>query len=170
MLDRLKGLWLHRLGNWTPELDSVSPLEGARHALSVVFTTLPHGIRESVFFLFTILLLRALLRNDWLAIAGFGLLFSVFDFLSASHPVINGMFSFAIVAAIAFVTVRWGMLSLAVAITASGVLGTLPPTTNSSAWYFTASIFLLALVFGLAVWAFRTAMGGQRLLKADWLG
>src|SRR5262249_28082777 len=48
LLDRLKGLWLGHLGASTPELDSLISLQGPRAALSVIFTTLPHGIRDTV--------------------------------------------------------------------------------------------------------------------------
>ena len=170
VLDHLFGLWFRRSADWSPGEDATAGLEGLRHAIGLPLSQLPHGIRETIFFLFIILLFRALLRHDWLAGAAFALLFSVWDFFGGSHPLLSGMRSFLNLAGLAYVGLRWGMLSLAVGIAVANGVGNLPSTTSPSEWYFGSTMLVLAIVAAVAVWAFRTAIGGKRLLKGDWLG
>src|SRR5262249_28626164 len=134
-------------------------------------STVPHGIRETLFFLFLIFLLRALLRKDWLAGAVFALIFSSLNLASAtSHAVLITVVNFLLMSGFAYVALRWGLVALAVAIAVSALVGEAPVTANTSAWYFGSGVFMLGIVLALALWAFRTAIGGQRLWKEDLLG
>ncbi len=163
----LVAIWGLRYGGSAPDLDSTEILAGARSTFAYCLSTLPHGIRETLFFFFIIFLFRVLLRNQWLAAAAFAALFSSLSFLSPDHPLVNGVVSFLILSGFAFVVLRWGLLSLAVGIVVTGILAEARVTANSSAWYFGYRWFMLASVVSLAAWSLRIAIAGRKLWKQD---
>jgi hypothetical protein len=50
---------------------------------------------------------------------------------------------------------------------ASFQLGNAPLTSDLSAWYADKGLIVVALVLVLAIWSFRNALGGRRVLKGD---
>ena len=63
--------------------------------------------------------------------------------------------------------VRFGVLSLIVALFVNHTTFAAPLTLNLSLWYASAMYFPIAIVLGLALWSFRSALSGRRLLKGD---
>ena len=61
----------------------------------------------------------------------------------------------------AFVVLRWGLLSFVVGVFVSSLLFDIPATLDTSAWYFGNMMLLVAMVAGLAAWAFTTATAGR---------
>jgi serine/threonine-protein kinase len=170
LVSALLDLWMRHSGSWTPSLGSAEVLDGVRGTLALCLSAVPHAIRETLFFFFLIFLLRAVLRNQWLAAAAFALIFAALNLASASHPLVNAAASFLILGGLAFVVLRWGVLALAIASLLGSLIGGAPITAHSSAWYFASAVFMLACAVALSAWAFRTAIAGQRLWKADLFG
>ena len=127
-----------------------------------------HGIREVLFFFFLIFLFRLLLRNQWAAGVAFALLFSLLNAFE-NLPVLNTIASFLILFGFAFVLLRWGLLAMAVCSVVSQSVGNIPITTHGSAWYFANSAFVIVCVLALVAWAFRTAVGGQKVFKSEFV-
>jgi serine/threonine-protein kinase len=166
LVDRLTDLWT-AMGDNTPSLTSTDALLGLRSTIGAWLTLVPHGVRDALLFFFLLFLLRALLRNQWLAGAAFALLFSSLDFLGADHPIISGVTAFLVLSLFAVVMLRWGLLSMAVGIFVSGALGSAPVTMHPSAWYFTSAVFMVGSVIAIAAWAFHNAVAGQHLWEHD---
>ena len=112
-------------------------------------------------------MLRALLRNQWLAGAAFVLLFASLNFLGNDHPIVSGLTAVLLLSLFAFVMLRWGLLAMAVGLFVAGTLGFTPLTMHPSAWYFTSAVFMAASVVAITAWAFHTAIAGQRLWEHD---
>ena len=167
LLNGVSESWLRHAGGW-PNLDSTIPLEGARGVLALVFLAIPRAIRAGLFFFFLIFLFRALLRNLWAAGVAFALIFASFN-LTQSHPLFNASVGFLALLALAFLVLRWGLLSLCAALLFSDVVGNVPGARTSS-WYFGGTAFVLAVALALAVWAFQTSLGGRKLWKEDFFG
>ena len=171
MVNALIDVWKRHAGGWTPNLDNSEVLAGARGTLATCLSGGTHAIRETLFFFFLIFLLRVVLRNQWVAAAGFALIFAGLSLLgSSSHPIMDSVATFLTVAVVAFLVLRWGVLALAIAILVSNIIGNAPITAHTSAWYFGSAVFMLAGVVALTAWAFRTAIAGQRLWKTDLFG
>jgi hypothetical protein len=170
LVSSLVDLWKRHAGPWTPNLDNAETLAGIRATLGACFTAVPHAIRETLFFFFLIFLLRVVLRNQWLAAAAFALIFAVANLFSPDHPIVSGVLSFLILGALAFVVLRWGILALAIALLVSSLIGSAPITSQSSAWYFGSTVFMVGCALALTAWAFHTAIAGRRLWKTDLLG
>ena len=155
--------------NLAPHLGSTSVLLGLRSALTVCLVSLPHGIRDTLMFFLLLFLLRAFLRNQWLASLALALLFSAPGVFGSSHPVIDGLetlFAYGLVAVLAW---RFGLLALGVFIFANNLVGGMQATLHTGAWYLGNDLFLLAFILGLAVWACHTSMAGQKLWKESLL-
>jgi serine/threonine-protein kinase len=152
-----------------PNLGPTDVLLGFRSTLAVCFTSIPHGIRETLMFFFIIFLLRILLRNQWLASAGFALIFATLSYLQSSHPIANAVVGLLVYGLVSFIVLRFGLLALAVYIFVHGLLVGVQPTMQTSSWYFPNSLFLLACVVALAAWGFRISIAGRKLWKQDLL-
>jgi serine/threonine-protein kinase len=153
-----------------PDLGSTDMLLGIRGTVAVIFKSMPHGIRDTLTFFFVIFMLRVLLRNQWLACAGFALVFAALQAFQGSHPIMDGIAAFIVFSLVAGLIFRFGLLALAVFIFVDSVLSSAQVTANTSAWYFGNTVFLIATVLALAAWGFHTSIAGRRLWKQDLLG
>ena len=171
LINGLLGLWWRHTGDWTPGADArwTDILLGGRSTLAVCLTQVPHGIRDTLFYLFLIFLLRMLLRNQWLAGAAFALLFVALTVPGSHHPLLDGIATFVVLGSFAFVTLHWGLLPMAVGIVVDGAIEAVPVTANTSAWYFADSLLVLLGIVALAAWGFRTAVAGHQFWNKDLL-
>lgn len=144
----------------TPDSGALEILNGARGTLGFLLTRVPYAVRNALFYLFLLLLLRVLLRCQWLAAAALSLVFAGLNALGgAAHPAISAMVSFVYFALIAIAFLRWGLLSVATGVFVSDLILNIAPTLDSSAWFFGAMVFLFAIPLALAGWAAYVAAG-----------
>jgi Protein kinase domain len=164
-------LWMSPSGFASPALDQLNALNGFRSAMAGVLATIPHAFRDALWYLFLLFLLRALLRNQWLATAGFASIFALLSLLgnNGGHLLAAAAATFVIVGAQAVAILRWGVLTMAVGTFLASVLQPIQITANTSAWYFGTDLFVLAIVLAVAAWAFRVSIGERHFLKADLL-
>lgn len=152
-----------------PNLGTTDILLGIRGVMTVYFRSIPHGVRDTLLFFFVIFVLRVLLRNQWLAIGGFVLVFSALEYFQGNQripDVVAALIVFSLVAGLVF---RFGLLALAAFIFVQSVLIATQLTTSTSAWYFGGDVFILASVLALAGWGFHTSIAGRKLWKQDLL-
>ena len=64
-----------------------------------------------------------------------------------------------------FLSVRFGLLAMAVGVYMIVILFASPMTVNTSAWYFPVGLATFLFIVALSVGAFRISLGGHRLLK-----
>ena len=152
-----------------PRLGPVEGLLGIRVTAALCLGSLLHGIREALLFFFLLFVLRVLLRNQWAAVVGVAALFATLAFLGTNHPVLTGLENLIANGVIAYIVLRFGLLSLAASVFAGNLISNLHPTLNFSSWYAWNAVFVLALMVGLAAWACYTSLGGQQVWKQDWL-
>jgi serine/threonine-protein kinase len=123
------------------------------------------GVVQPFILLFLMLLLRVVLRRDWLATLAAGLVTATA--LSLTHESPAGI-PFALVTALltVFCLQRYGLLATAAALFFVHLNIFYPVTSDFTAWY--AADFTLALVvsLALAVYGFRTSLAGRPLLRA----
>ena len=113
-------------------------------------------------------LLRALLKNQWIAGVAFALIFASLNLAESGHPIFNTFISFLVLFALAFLVLRWGLLSSAVALLFMNATNV--PGPEVSAWYFQGAAVVLVGAAAAGIWAFHTSLGGRRLLSKDLLG
>ena len=149
-----------------PGFGEVIRINGARFAVGHLLRSVASGLLIGFLFIVLLVVLAMVLRKRVLAIAALSLL------LFAAYAVATGgelwllPVELPIIAAIAFVTVRYGLLANAVAQIVFGVLFFLP-VAGGVAWARPLTMIYFGSVVIVAVWAFRTALGGQAAFATD---
>jgi serine/threonine protein kinase len=151
----------------SPQLSGMEFLLSPRQVLGAWLALVPNDVQGTLTFFFLIFLLRIVLRNQWLAAAGFTLIFALQQALHTEHVVISLIFWSLIYALAAIALVRFGLVSMAAAVFVTDLLLNLPVTANPSQWFIGATIFTYASVAAIGFWAFYTALAGQRLWKEE---
>jgi len=164
VLNGLSETWLRAQGGW-PNLEPTAPLAGPRGYLALVLVSIPHAIREALFFFFLIFLLRAVLRVQWLAAVVFALIFASLELTGSSHPLFNATISFLVLSAFAFLVLRFGLLALCAAVLFNSVINF--PQARMASWYFAETAMVVGLAMALAVWAFYTSLGNRKFWTLD---
>jgi serine/threonine-protein kinase len=155
-----------------PNFGESAFLNGTRSTVGFCVAQIPLSIEAALVFFFFVFVLRALLRNQWLAGAVFVLLWTTIKYFSARPAVANiqGVEDLAIFSMAAIVIMRFGLLSLMIGVAMIDTLSGLQIPSNPSLWYFADTVGVVLAMFVLAIWAFRTSMGGKRLLNLDHFG
>lgn len=149
-----------------PDFVSAEVLTGFRAAMGECLESVPHAIREGLIFVFMLVVLRVLLRNQWLAAGAFVAIWVSMSVFTGAPPEIIAA-NLVVYGSIAFAGMRFGLLPLATAMMFDGVLYEIPFTLNVSAWYFGLCLTMSAAVLLFVCWAFREAIRGQKLLRDE---
>jgi serine/threonine-protein kinase len=153
----------------SPELLSVDYLLGLRRTLGACIVQLPGGIQGTLLFFLILIVFRYLLRKPWAAALAFVALFVTLKALGSPHPameVASGIFIYGIAA---FALVRFGLVTLAVAVFVANIMMNLPATFDFSRWYAPNAMIVPVGILALAAWSFYIALGGQKLLQGEML-
>ena len=110
--------------------------------------------------LFLILLLRALLRKEWLGLVAFILLFSA-STAGDYHPLLNLPITVVTVSVFAIVLRRCGLLAGTVAVLWISLMLEAPLTLDFTSWRAAPTLLVLVVLGGLALGGFRLAMAGR---------
>jgi len=151
---------------WTPDLFDTGMLLGTRDAAGLLLQAVARQIRNALFYFFMLFLLRVLLRNQWLAAAVWVVLFAGLDVLGSSNHLMTWIVSLVMLSMEAFVVLRWGLLSLAVAYVTALLFLENATTLHASAIYFGNSLLAPLTVLALATWGLFVSMAGRRLWKS----
>jgi len=146
----------------------VALLLGLRSTLGVVLEEAVYAIRNPLFYFFILFALRMMLRSQWAAMLAFTAFFTVLNALGNDQVWRGAVVGLLYFGTGAFVIVRFGgLLAFVVGAFVSSLLFDIVPTLDSSAWYFSSNVFILAIVVALTTWAFYTATGRRPWGPAD---
>jgi len=142
----------------------ISPLFGASSVV-VGATSILVGALTIVAIFFTIMVvLRGVLRKNWLALSVLAVMFMFFADTSSLSPGMLPMFlatSLVLNAAIVFVAVRFGLLAAVITSFCANIFGVLPWTTDLGSWLGGQVMLQWVLVLAICGFAFVTATRGQ---------
>jgi hypothetical protein len=111
-----------------------------------------------------LLLLRMLVRKDWLAVTVLGAIFGAAGgFGDSEHRVTSFLLPFVSAGIGMVIPLRFGLVGLVAGIFLALVLRAVPLTIDPSAWYAGVGFAGLLLVLGIAVAAFVISVGGRPL-------
>lgn len=150
-----------------PQLLSTDYLMGGRSMLGSLLQQLPTAIQGTLVFFIILIVLRALLRNRWAAAAAFTAFFTVLSTLSSSHPAVQAATSIMIYGIAAFALVRFGLITLTVAVFVANSVLNVPVTLDFSRWYATSAMAIPLTILAIAIWGFYMALGGQKLIRDE---
>ena len=115
----------------------------------------------SLAMVFLLVLLRALLRREWAAVAVWVVLLSALGLFSGEAPLVSGALNVMENLVLYTALRRFGLVALPVASFVQQVTLNFPATFNSSAWYAGYGYVALAIVAAIALYGFRTSLGGR---------
>lgn len=115
--------------------------------------------------MFALVVLTFLLRKRALAAVGIGVLWFIAFSFASRDPLHLAIF--AVLAALYAVSVsRFGLLTTA-ALHAAFAAIFFNPTPDAFAWYTARGLIAPLFILAIAIWAFLTALGDQKLLATD---
>jgi serine/threonine-protein kinase len=118
--------------------------------------------------LFFFVVLRLVLRSTWAATATAIALSAVISTAAGGAAPAALVSGAVIVSMQLWVTIRFGILPATVLLL-FGTEGQMPLTSDLSAWYASRGLFVVALALALAIWGFRHALAGRRVLSENFL-
>jgi hypothetical protein len=142
----------------------LSSLFGLRSTASGILQHLQNTLVGSLEFFLLFFVLRLILRKEVLAAIVFVLIFALGRGLPSDYPAPVVPAFIIVYGLIVAMLLRFGLLSLVVAVFVTDMMSAFVFTPNFSAWYGTASLIATLLIAALAVVAFRNALGGQKVL------
>ena len=141
---------------------ALEPLSGLRSTLGVALQQAPYAIRNVLLYFFLLFVLRVLLRNQWAAALAFVGMFTLLNAVSHEESAwLGAMMGLSYFGSGAIVVLRWGLLSFATAHFITAIVLILPPSLDTSAWYFGNLLLLVAIVVVFGAWGFYTSLGGK---------
>ena len=128
------------------------------------------SITNTLGIFFVVFVLRVIFRREWLAAAAFVIILTLLTaFLSQASLLVSLPIRLAQNVMLIFILLRFGFLSFVVGAGITSILSLFPVTTDFSAWYAGSTIFAIAFVVALAIWAFHTALAGRPVFKSQFL-
>ena len=137
----------------------------ARAAAAEWLLRIPGAVRDTLVFFLLLFIFMLLLRRKWLAGTLFVLIFLAVNITNGGDSPAAIVAAILIFSLVAISVLRFGILTLGVCLFVFALVSEAPITTDTSAWYFPGSVFMLATVAALSLWAFYTSTGGERLWK-----
>ena len=135
---------------------------GARTISAAISGRLIVALFVSFAFLFTLCLLRALLRKEWVAAAVFVLFISVFAAGLSKNAALTYVVNLILNGLSVFLIIRLGLLAVATAFVFQNcLLENFPLTTQGSAWYAGISLTGILLMAALVLYAFYISLAGR---------
>jgi hypothetical protein len=152
--------------NGRPMFPPLAPLAGVRAEGAGVLLAIPAAIFTALMFFFLLFILRLLLRRERIAGAAFVLILAAATGLTTITPAVDFSLHAVIFGMFAFALLRYGLLATIVA-SACGEILVLGASFDFSAWYAGMAAIPYALVLLIAVYGFRTSLGGRPLLNLE---
>ena len=138
-------------------------LHGGRVALAGYLGALTYALFRGLLFVLLLAVLRALVRRPLLAAIIAGLIIAPMVVPRGAHVYTSWLaLGLGGVAVSIWVMIRYGLVTLTVALYVNFVLNTSPVTFHLQSWYADQSLYVLAIVTALAAYGFITARSGSR--------
>ena len=126
----------------------------------------PAALALGIFFIF--FLVRLVLRNTWVAAAVYVAFFGGLS-LTAPNPIPATVSAMVLLSVSLWVMIRFGILPFTFMLLLQIVGNQAPLTSDLSSWYASKGLIVVALILALAIWSFRNALGGRKVLQGDFL-
>ncbi|HLJ48725.1 MAG TPA: serine/threonine-protein kinase [Bryobacteraceae bacterium] len=147
--------WLAAAGD-SPVAPELSFLNGVRPMFNHLGNTVGGALQIGIIVFFLICGVRALLRNDWLAVGVSAVLMTLVSgsLQNSAHPFIDVPINLALWSIFSFVLLRMGLVPTMVSVFVINAMGAVWVGSEFSAWYNYAPVLYLSLIGALAIFAF----------------
>jgi len=148
-----------------PMMPSLEPLLGARSLTGGLLTIIPTSCGLALGLVFLFVLLRLLLRKDWLAVSAFVLIFAATQALSGKYPLVDAVYAAALFGILIFTLKRFGLCCLMVLLMTNQVLLVFVHSMRLSQWHAASTVLGVLFVLALAVYGFRVSLAGRTIFS-----
>jgi serine/threonine-protein kinase len=140
-------------------------LLGGPQLAGAVVSSIGDAVLSSMLVLGLFLVLRMVLRRQWIAGTAFMAIFAL-SYLGGPHPVpvLEGVFGAALGLVLLLTLIRYGLVATIASQILGQLLETFPMTLDSSVWYAKISLFNFAIAAMLFGYAFYISRAGGSLL------
>jgi serine/threonine-protein kinase len=143
---------------------SLNTLLGPRYFLGETCYILALSIQNPIYLFMLFLLLRVVLRKQWLASTAAVVLWTVTLSVHSGNPLTTWPIILMGMILVVIVMIRFGLLAMVSFFFVRTLLSE-PITLNSTQWYFLPSLGVLGIVAGLAAYGFWAALAGRPLFR-----
>ena len=173
----IAALWLGEAQGWMATQQStgfLSTLRGGRHLLSELFTLHLVSLSVPLAFLLLFLLIRLVLRRQWLAATALGALNAGLTALglytqapdpSLAVAVFGATLGLMNAAVLIVLLIRFGLLATVATMVCSTILDSYPVTLDFSTPYAGAGLFGMLVLAAYALYAFTISLAGRPLFE-----
>jgi serine/threonine-protein kinase len=144
----------------TPVPPANRPLGAPQALFGGIFFFAALSVVEALAIMALLILSRVVFRRRWLALGASLLVLTVLG-LTGENIAVEAPMSLVLAVLIVFVATRFGLLALAFRQLTYHLLTVFPLTLDFSRWYAGRSLFVVLVVVGLALFSFRTSLGGK---------
>jgi serine/threonine-protein kinase len=152
--------WFGRLPP-QPITTSLEPLLGARGMIAQLLEIIPIDLGLTLAFIFLFVLLRLLLRKDWVAAMVWVLILTATFALPQGYLPVDAVVNAVFWGITIFILMRFGLFCLMVLFTTYDVLHYFVHTIQLSHWNAAPTILGVLVVLALAVYGFRVSLAGR---------
>jgi serine/threonine-protein kinase len=152
--------WFGRLPP-QPIMTSLEPLLGARGMIAQLLEIIPIDLGLTLAFIFLFVLLRLLLRKDWVAAMVWVLILTATFALPQGYLPVDAVVNAVFWGITIFILMRFGLFCLIVLFTTYDVLHYFVHSIQLSHWYAAPTILGVLFVLALAVYGFRVSLAGR---------
>jgi hypothetical protein len=147
------------------EFWTLEAIRGFRHSVAALLGIHTMSVMNLFFPLMLLLIFRLLLRRTWASVTVTSLVGALIYYPGTGSLMVFSAFALVVIGLFWFALFRYGLLPAILAITLADFLEQMPLTFDVTAWYAAPSLLTLALVAGLALFGFRSALAGRLLIR-----
>jgi predicted Ser/Thr protein kinase len=148
---------------------SLQSILGTRQTLAALLGVVPGSVIQMFATFFVLFVVRLILRTEWLAAAGFVIVFLLIDVANSSDRLLDAVFSIVVFSTMYLVITKFGFVSFAVSVYVYAMLTLIPLTTDFSAWYSGAGLCAGLVVIGLVIYGAHSALAGRSIIQDELL-
>jgi hypothetical protein len=142
-------------------------LGGFREAVGYYFSVAGNSIQGALAFFLLLVLIKFIVRNQWVAVALFIAIQITPRLLGSDHVWLDLVVWTVVYLIAALAVVRFGLIALGVGVFLADVLLNVPYSLDFSNWYAAHNLLLVFSFFAIGVWGFYLSLGGKKLIKDD---
>jgi Protein kinase domain/zinc-ribbon domain len=166
LIFEIGNLFSIRLGD-ALQLGSSDLLGGFREAVGYYLNVAAGSIQGALAFFLMLVLIKFLVRNQWLALAIFVTIQTIPRAVGSDHLVLDLCVWVLVYSVAALAVVRFGLIALGIGVFLADVLINVPYSLDFSNWYAAHNLLLVFSFFAIGVWGFYLSLGGKKLLKPE---
>jgi hypothetical protein len=166
LIFEIGNLFSIRLGD-ALQFGSSDLLGGFREAVGYYFNVAGNSIQGALAFFLMLVLIKFIVRNQWLAVVVFIAIQVTPRVLGSDHVLLDFAVWTVVYLIAALAVVRFGLIALGIGVFLADVLLNVPYSLDFSNWYAAHNLLLVFSFFAIGVWGFYLSLGGKKLLKPE---